>query len=218
TPGPASQRDRNRDNNSLKGVAMKATYCHPIHYDGALDHLDPNALLVLRQRGTEMVAVEGRSMPTRSVRWRLASALIAAGAAAVAVLGLTVPAGAVTGSDEISPEQAGYTATAGQFKSIGASVYLRQPGQYAGQVARYGHSVQLWSSGLVVSLGVTASTSGGYYTPYATIYDRSTHTAIASNLDAQWCYTFDDYCESGAPLLLPGATLGWRIVYDPASG
>jgi hypothetical protein len=47
---------------------------------------------------------------------------------------------------------------------------LRQPGQYAGQVASFGHSVQLWSSGLVVTLGVTASTSGGgFYTTYATI-------------------------------------------------
>ena len=41
---------------------MKATYCHLIHHDGALDHLDPNALLVLRQLGTEMVAVEGKTV------------------------------------------------------------------------------------------------------------------------------------------------------------
>ena len=61
---------------------------------------------------------------------------------------------------------------------------MRQPGQYAGQVASFGHRVQLWSAGLVVILGVTASTSGGSYTTYATIYDRSTHQVIASNPDA----------------------------------
>src|SRR3974390_189425 len=41
---------------------MKATYCHSIHHDGALDHLDPNALLVLRQLGTEMVVAEGKTV------------------------------------------------------------------------------------------------------------------------------------------------------------
>jgi hypothetical protein len=86
--------------------------------------------------------------------------LIAAGAAAAAALGLAVPAGASTGIAEISPEQAGYIATGAQFKTIGASVYLRQPAQYAGEVGRYSHSAQLWSSGYVAVVGVTASTSG----------------------------------------------------------
>jgi hypothetical protein len=93
------------------------------------------------------------------MRWRAVSVFITAGAAAVAVLGLAVPAGASTGTSEISPEQVGYTATGAQFKGVNAAVFLRQPQQYAGQVASYGHSVQLWSSSLVVTVGLTASTS-----------------------------------------------------------
>jgi hypothetical protein len=86
-------------------------------------------------------------MSVSSLRWRAVSALIAAGAAA-AVIAPAVPAGASTGTAEISPEQAGYAATGAQFQSAGAEVYLRQPGQYAGQVASYARSVQPWWSGL----------------------------------------------------------------------
>jgi hypothetical protein len=56
-------------------------------------------------------------------------------------------AGASTGTAQISPDQAGYTATGAQFRHISASVYLRNPAQYAGEVASFGHSVQLWSGG-----------------------------------------------------------------------
>jgi hypothetical protein len=156
-------------------------------------------------------------MSISSMRWRAASALITAGTAAAAVLALAVPAGASTGTTEISPEQAGYTATGAQFKTVGATVFLRQPGQYAGQVASYGHSIQLWSSALVVSLGVTASTSGGGYTTYATIYDRSTHQVIASNPNAQTC-DIHDLCNPGPATLEPGFTLSLSVRYFPASG
>jgi hypothetical protein len=145
--------------------------------------------------------------------------LAAACLAAAAVLGLAGPAGAVTGTAQISPEQAGYTATGAQFKNVHAAVYLRQPSFYAGQVASFGHSVQLWSSGLVVSLGVTGSTSNkvGNYTTYATIYDRGTHQVIASNPNAQWCY--EDHCSPGPANLDPSFHgLAWGISYDPASG
>ena len=50
-------------------------------------------------------------MSISSIRWRAASALITLGAAAAAGLALAVPAGASTGTAQISPEQAGYTAT-----------------------------------------------------------------------------------------------------------
>jgi hypothetical protein len=156
-------------------------------------------------------------MSISSIRWRAASALTTAAAAAAAVLALATPAGASTGTAEISPEQAGYTATGAQFKLITATVFLRQPGQYAGQVASLGDSVQLWSSGLVVSFGVTAGTSGGGYTTYATIYDRSTHQVIASNPNAQSCDDHDN-CSPGPATLNPGHTLDWGIGYDPASG
>jgi hypothetical protein len=158
-------------------------------------------------------------MAITSLRWRAASAFITAAAAAAAVLALAAPVGASTGTAEISPEQAGYTATGAQFKTITATVFMRQPSFYAGQVASFGHSVQLWSSGLVVSLGVTASTSSsrGGYTTYATIYDRSTHQVIASNPNAQWCY--EDHCSPGPANLDPSFHgLTWGISYDPASG
>ena len=86
-------------------------------------------------------------MAIRSLPWRPVVALLAAVAA---VLALAMPAGASTGTAQISPEQAGYTATGAQFKTIDARVFLRQPTQYAGEVASFGHSVQLWTSGLVV--------------------------------------------------------------------
>ena len=146
----------------------------------------------------------------------LAAAVVPA--AVTAVLALAVPAGASTGTAEISPEQAGYTATGAQFQTITADVYLRQPGQYAGQVASLGHSVQLWSSGLVVTLGATAGTSGrDFYTTYATIYDRSTHTMIASNPNAESCGD-DGLCRPGALTMDPGATVTLSIGYSPADG
>ena len=112
-------------------------------------------------------------MSVRNLRWRVSSVLIAAGAASVQRLGAGGARGRVHRHRGDQPGQAGYTATGAQFETVAASVFLRQPGQYAGQVASIGHSVQLWSDGLVVILGVTASTSGGRYTTYATIYDRA---------------------------------------------
>jgi hypothetical protein len=148
------------------------------------------------------------------LRWR---ATLALGAAAAAVLALAVPAGASTGTAQISPEQAGYTATGAQFEMVRGDVYLRKPAQYAGEVASLGHSVQLWSSGLVVTVGVRASTSGGGYTTYATIYDRSTHQVIASNPNASTCDKYGN-CHPGPAILDPGFALGLAIGYVPASG
>jgi hypothetical protein len=130
-----------------------------------------------------------------------------------------MPAGASTGTAQISPEQAGYTATGAQFKTIDARVFLRQPTQYAGEVASFGHSVQLWSAGLVISVGLTASTSGGGYTTYATVYDRSTHQVIASNPNAQHCAGYGDFCAPGPVTWnYPGTTAWMRISYTPADG
>jgi hypothetical protein len=155
-------------------------------------------------------------MSISRLRWRTASALITAGAATAAVVALAVPAGASTGPAQISPEQSGYTTTGGRFATVSASVFLRQPQQYAGQVASLGQSVQLWSSDVVVSFGVTASTSRGGYTTYATIYDRSTHQVIASNPNAQWC---DDHeiCNPGPATLEPGFNLKLSIRYFPVN-
>jgi hypothetical protein len=152
-------------------------------------------------------------MAISSLHWRLALALLAA---AATVLALAMPAGASTGTAQISPEQAGYTATGAQFKTIDARVFLRQPTQYAGEVASFGYSVQLWTSDLVVTLGVTASTSGSAYTPYATIYDRSTHQVIASNPNAQYCEP--DACLPVARTFFPGVSWTLTISYLPQVG
>src|SRR5690349_8328669 len=72
------------------------------------------------------------SMSISSMRWRAASVFITAGGVAAAVLALAVPAGASTGTTEISREQAGYTATGARFQNIDARVFLRQPAQHLG--------------------------------------------------------------------------------------
>jgi hypothetical protein len=144
--------------------------------------------------------------------------------AGAVVLALAMPAsaststGTGTGTAQISPEQAGYTATGAQFRHISGGVYLRNPAQYAGEVASFGHSVQLWSSGLVITIGLTASTSGSAYTPYTTIYDRSTHQVIASDPNAQYCEPSGD-CFYDRPFTFPsGSRLTLTINYLPDVG
>jgi len=153
----------------------------------------------------------------RSMVWR---ATLALGAAAVAVVALAVPASA--GGKGVTPEQAGYTAAWAQFKAISTSVYLRNPVQYAGEVSSYRHSVQLWpsrtaASGVVVSLGVEASTSGMGYTPYAIIYNRGTHQVIVSNPNAQWC-SYRESCSPEIGSFTFGGTLELKISYSPKAG
>ena len=153
----------------------------------------------------------------RISRRLLAAAVMSAAVAAVGLAGSGV-AGASTGPAEISPEQAGYTATGAQFSYVDALVYLRNPGQYASEVASFGDSVQLWSAGLVVTLGVTASTSGPAYTQYATVYDRSTHAVIASNPNAEFCDDNENECNLPPQPFDPGTQLGLSISYSPADG
>jgi hypothetical protein len=149
------------------------------------------------------------------LRWHAALAL---GAAAAAVLALAVPAGASTGTAQISPEQAGYSATNAQFKTITATVYLRNATQYAGEVASFADSVQLWSAGLVVSFGVRADTTGGAYTPFATIYDRATHQVIASNPNPVSCDPSGGCSPGQVDNLPPLRYYVMRISYSPATG
>jgi hypothetical protein len=144
--------------------------------------------------------------------------LAAACLAAAAVLGLAGPAGAVTGTAQISPEQAGYTATGAQFKNVHTRIFLHQPGQYASEVGQYSHSVQLWSSGLVATLGLRASTSGSGYTPYAEVFDRSGHQLLASDPDAQWCDEHTFGCITTIGTFGPDEYVDIGISYDPARG
>ena len=153
----------------------------------------------------------------RISRWQLAVTAMSAAVAAAVLAGPGV-AGASTGPAEISPEQAGYTATGAQFKYVDAVLYLRNPGQYASEVARFGDSVQLWSASLVVTLGVTASTSGPGYTQHATVYDRSTHAVIASNPNAEFCDSNQNDCNLPATPFGAGTQLSLSIEYSPADG
>ena len=153
----------------------------------------------------------------RISRRQLAVTVMSAAVAAAVLAGPGV-AGASTGPAEISPEQAGYTATGAQFKYVDAVLYLRNPGQYASEVARFGDSVQLWSASLVVTLGVTASTSGPGYTQHATVYDRSTHAVIASNPNAEFCDSNQNDCNLPATPFGAGTQLSLSIEYSPADG
>jgi hypothetical protein len=143
---------------------------------------------------------------------RAASGFIALGVAAV-VLALAVPAGGSTGTKEISPEQAGYTATGAQFREVKVRVFLRDPVQYAGEVSHYSYTVQLWSSDRVAVVGVLASTSGSGYTPFSAVYDRSTHQLIASDPHAEICDQ-DDNCTSTIGSFAPGRTVTLDIYYN----
>jgi hypothetical protein len=154
-------------------------------------------------------------MSISSLRGRAASALIALGAAAAAVLALAVPAGASTGSRYYSAEQVGYAATGAQFQVVRATVYLPKPTRYASAVGQYSHSVQLWSSGLVGIVGVSANTSGSDYTPYAKVFDASSHQLLASNPDGGWC---GSTCVPAMGTFPAGDTVVLRLTYFPKTG
>lgn len=113
------------------------------------------------------------------------SALAASAAITIAIGALAGVASASTGGRVGSPEQAGYSATGAQLKTVQTKVYLRQPGQYAGEVSSYRLSVQLWSAKWVLSMGVYASTSpASAYRPVAAVYNRTTHALVCNTTTA----------------------------------
>jgi hypothetical protein len=146
---------------------------------------------------------------------RRAGVLSAGLSAAVAAVLLAGPgvAGASTGTRYASAEQVGYAATGAQFDVVRATVYLRNPAQYAGVVGQYSHSVQLWSSDLVMVLGVSASTSGSGYTPYAKIFDARSHQLLASNPAAEWCDP-ENNCSQTIGSFPAGDTVTFLLQYD----
>jgi hypothetical protein len=106
---------------------------------------------------------------------RIVATAVAGIAASLTMAGM---AAASTGTTQISPEEAGYSVTGTQFKDVSASVYLRNPEQYASVIGGYGHSVQLWSPSQVVVLGVSDTTAAGSaasgFSPAVAVFDRST--------------------------------------------
>lgn len=158
---------------------------------------------------------------------KMVTAAIAGIAAITASMTMAGMASASTGTPRISPEESGYSATGAQFKDVRASVYLRNPEQYAAVVAGYGHSVQLWSSGLVMVLGVSGTTAKGGaaagFGPAVAVFDRNTHALLASStndtIPAQWR-------PAGGPSqpwtpgnsFPTGTTVTERIHYNPMTG
>lgn len=152
-------------------------------------------------------------MAVGSVRWGAWLAFIAA----VAVLAPAVPAVASSGPRYASAEQAGYAATGAQFRDVQASVYLRNPVQYAGEAGQYSDSVQLWSAHWVAVAGLSASTSGPGYTPYAEVFDTSSHQLVVSDPDAWWCIDFDQ-CGSTIGSYSTGDNVMLSVDYAPDTG
>lgn len=148
---------------------------------------------------------------------RLLAAAIAACAITAAALAGSGAANASTGTRYASAEQVGYATTGAQFGEVHAIVYLRNPAQYGSEVSQYSHTVQLWSSSLVGVAGLSASTSGSRYTPYAKIFDPRSHQLLASDPTAQWC---DDEGNCGPALgsFPAGDTVELSAEYAPISG
>jgi hypothetical protein len=127
---------------------------------------------------------------------RLAAA--AAAAAPLLALALAVPASASTGPGVPSIEESGYQAADAQFRFVHATVFLRDPTQYSASLAGYGLSVQLWSAGRVIVLGVSDGTgSPGPYSPAVAVFDRVTHALVCST------------AEPPGPLQCPGTPVSW---------
>jgi len=158
---------------------------------------------------------------------KMITTAIAGIAAVSASLTMAGMASASTGTPRVSPEESGYSATGAQFKDVRASVYLRNPEQYAAVVAGYGHSVQLWSSGLVLVLGVSDTTANGSaaagFGPSVAVFDRSTHTLLASStngtITARW-RPAGGFSQPWTPgnSFPTGTTVIERIHYNPTTG
>lgn len=114
---------------------------------------------------------------------RKIATILAATAAALLCM-IAADAGAAlasTGGRVVTAEQAGYAVTGAQFRYAQQSVYLRNPANVAASLGGYGYSVQLWSSGYVIVLGVSASTSpASAYSPALAVFDPATHALICS--------------------------------------
>jgi hypothetical protein len=159
---------------------------------------------------------------------KIVTTAVAGIAAIAASLTMAGTASASTGTPRISPEEAGYSATGAQFKDVSASVYLRNPEQYAKVVAGYGHSVQLWSSSLVVVLGVSGTTAAGGaaagFRPAIAVFDRTTHNLLASSTDgtiaAEWCPGGVGFCQpaTSGGSFPTGVTVTPRMHYNATRG
>lgn len=149
--------------------------------------------------------------------------IMAAGLAALAcaVTGGAASALAATGGRVITAEQAGYAVTGAQFRYAQQTIYLRNPANVAASLGGYGYSAQLWSSGYVIVLGVSASTSpASAYSPALAVFDPATHALICSTAaaGAQECPGTPAAWTTGAVSYPAGDTITESLYYNRASG
>jgi hypothetical protein len=109
-------------------------------------------------------------------------------ATAVALMAGT--AEAVPGSNYYSSAQAGYAATTGNVRYVGAHITLPNASAFARELGTLEFGVELWNNSTVVDLGVVACTDntckpggkpeGRYYWPVFRVYSKKTGTLICS--------------------------------------
>ena len=150
---------------------------------------------------------------------RLAAA--AAAAAPVLALALAVPASASTGAPVPSIEESGYQGADAQFRFVEATVFLRNPTQYSASLSGYGLSVQLWSAGRVIVLGVSAGTNpASSYSPAVSVFDRVTHALVCSTAapPPQQCPGTPVSWTDGSVSFPAGGSVTESLFYDQRSG
>lgn len=153
---------------------------------------------------------------------RAALLLIAAG------LGVTMTAGnaaASTGPAYYSRDQAGYVATGAHFKEVGVHAWLPDASRFSRWIGRLGFSVQMWTTKLVIDLGIYTCTDstcrpGGSpetrsYRLAFKVYNRSTHAVICSTA-ALTCPQVPSSWNSAR--FAPGQRVDFNLFYDPNDG
>lgn len=148
-------------------------------------------------------------------------AATAAAAAPLLALALAVPASASTGPNVPSIEESGYQGHDAQFRFVEATVYLRDPAQYSASLAGYGLSVQLWSAGRVIVLGVSAGTNPpSSYSPAVSVFDRVTHALVCSTAASppQQCPGTPVSWANGSVSFPAGRSVTESLFYDQRSG
>ena len=145
----------------------------------------------------------------------------AVAAAALAVPFAAVPAAASTGPPVPSIEESGYQGADAQFRFVQATVFLRDPTQYSESLAGYGLSVQLWSAGRVIVLGVSAGTNpASSYSPAVSVFDRVTHALVCSTAanPPQQCPGTPVSWANGSVFFPFGRSVTENLFYDQRSG
>jgi hypothetical protein len=145
----------------------------------------------------------------------------AAAAAPLLALALAVPASASTGKSVPSIEESGYQGADAQFRFVQATVFLRDPTQYSASLTGYGLSVQLWSAGRVIVLGVSAGTNTpGPYSPAVSVFDRVTHALVCSTAATppHQCPDTPVSWANGSVSFPSGRNVTESLFYDQQSG